>query len=318
MKKILKKTVVLLFVFIIGVAGSSFLLNSETTDDRSDMNDASLPEVMIDFGGSCANRMYGYAQQMQTDFVRDSVTPLDTAKKLTFVINPYDTKVNSLSYEIRTSDGSKVLENKKIKSFEKDSQNLKASVEISSDLLMNQEYSLQITLDMKNGSAYYYTRIVSRSNVNADQYIKFVNNFYEKCMDKSTAEDLTSYLEPDNSGTATNYTDIDINSTFAEISWGSMKPKIYRSGIPVIKDINETTASLSIEYQIVSQDDNKNQEIYDVTEFYRMRYTETRVMLLDFKRSATQVFTEDTVHISELWHLFRKVICGLTLREMEK
>ena len=152
---------------------------------------------------------------------------------------------------------------------------------------------------MKNGSAYYYTRIVSRSNVNADQYIKFVNNFYEKCMDKSTAEDLTSYLEPDNSGTATNYTDIDINSTFAEISWGSMKPKIYRSGIPVIKDINETTASLSIEYQIVSQDDNKNQEIYDVTEFYRMRYTETRVMLLDFKRSATQVFTEDTVHISD-------------------
>ena len=78
-----------------------------------------------------------------------------------------------------------------------------------------------------------------------------------------------------------------------------MKPKIYRSGIPVIKDINETTASLSIEYQIVSQDDNKNQEIYDVTEFYRMRYTETRVMLLDFKRSATQVFTEDTVHISD-------------------
>ena len=139
MKKILKKTVILLFVFIIGVAGSSFLLNSETTDDRSDMNDASLPEVMIDFGGSYANRMYGYAQQMQTDFVRDSVTPLDTAKKLTFVINPYDIKINSLSYEIRTSDGSKVLENKKIKSFEKDSQNLKASVEISSDLLMNQE-----------------------------------------------------------------------------------------------------------------------------------------------------------------------------------
>ena len=34
-------------------------------------------------------------------------------------------------------------------------------------------------------------------------------------MDKSTAEDLTSYLEPDNSGTATNYTDIDIRYLFA-------------------------------------------------------------------------------------------------------
>ena len=54
-----------------------------------------------------------------------------------------------------------------------------------------------------------------------------------------------------------------------------MKPKIYRSGIPVIKDINETTASLSIEYQIVSQDDNKNQEIYDVTEFTECVILET-------------------------------------------
>lgn len=30
-----------------------------------------------------------------------------------------------------------------------------------------------------------------------------------------------------------------------------------------------------------------------------MRYTETRIMLLDFKRSASQVFTEDAIHISD-------------------
>ena len=118
-------------------------------------------------------------------------------------------------------------------------------------------------------------------------------------MDKSAAEDLTSYLEPDNSGQATNYTDIDINSTFAEISWGNLGPQIFRSGIPIIRDINETTASVSIEYQIAASDDSGNQEIYDVTEFYRMRYTETRIMLLDFKRSASQVFTEDAIHISD-------------------
>ena len=83
---------------------------------------------------------------------------------------------------------------------------------------MNQEYSLQITLDTNKGTAYYYTRIISRSNLNADKYVKFVKSFYEKCMDKTAAEDLTSYLEPETTGTATNYTDIDIHSTFAEIS----------------------------------------------------------------------------------------------------
>lgn len=299
MKKILCRLGILLIVFVLGVAGSALLLNSETTDDRSDMNDSVLPEVMVEFDGSYANRMYVYSQIMQADFIRDSVTPLDTSKKLVLAVNPYDTKVKSLSYEIRTSDGSKVLENRKVKSLEKRDRYLETTIEITSDLLMNQEYSLQITLDTDKGNAYYYTRVVSRSNVNADQYVKFASSFYEKCMDKASAEDLTSYLEPDSSSTTTNFTDVDINSTFAEISWGSLSPKIYRSGIPVIKDINETTASVSLEYQIAAQDTDGNQEIYDVTEFYRMRYTETRIMLLDFKRSATQIFQESSIHISD-------------------
>ena len=46
MIKFLRRAVILLFVFVLGVAGSSFLLNSETTDDRSDMNDPVFPEVM--------------------------------------------------------------------------------------------------------------------------------------------------------------------------------------------------------------------------------------------------------------------------------
>lgn len=66
-----------------------------------------------------------------------------------------------------------------------------------------------------------------------------------------------------------------------------------------MKDINETTASLSVEYQIAALDEDGNQEIYDVTEFYRMRYTETRIMLLDFKRSASQVFEESSISISD-------------------
>ena len=153
--------------------------------------------------------------------------------------------------------------------------------------------------------------------MNAAQYVKFVASFYEKCLDKASAEDLTAYLESDTSSTSTNYTDININSTFAQISWGNLNPQIYRKGIPVVKDINETTASLSVEYQIVALDENGNQEIYDVTEFYRMRYTETRIMLLDFKRSASQVFEESSISISDKGLSFRKGIYGLILLMME-
>ena len=222
MKRILEKAGILLLVFLLGTAGTALLLNSESTDNRSDFNDAVFPEVMVDMNDTLINRMYGYAQPMQADFTRDSVTPLDTSKELSLVVNPYDTKVTSLSYEIRTSDGSKVLENRKVKSLDKLDSYLATTIKISSDLLMNQEYSLQISLETNKGTAYYYTRVVSRSNVNAAQYVKFVASFYEKCLDKASAEDLTAYLESDTSSTSTNYTDININSTFAQISWGQI------------------------------------------------------------------------------------------------
>ena len=84
MKKILRKGAILLVIFVAVVAGTSLLMNSQSTDNRSDMNDATLPEVMVKIGSTQANKMYGYKQQMQTDFMRGSITPLDTTKKVTY------------------------------------------------------------------------------------------------------------------------------------------------------------------------------------------------------------------------------------------
>ena len=291
MKYFVKRFLGLLVVFILGVAGTAFLMNNETTDDRSDMNDAVLPEVMVQFGDVLTNRMYGYRQPMEADFVRDSVTPLDTTKKLTLVVNPYDTKVRNLSYEIRTSDGSKVMENRTIKSLETGSDGyLRTEIEISSGLLMNQEYSLQITLSTNHGDAYYYTRVVSRSATYTEQYAKFADDFVQMSLDKTQADNLAAYLETSDSASSRNFAGLNINSPLADISWGNLNPQLSKAGIPVIKDINETTASISIEYEISAQNENGNTEYYLVTDFYRMRYDETRIRLLDFKRSASEIF----------------------------
>lgn len=291
MKNFFKRFLVLLVVFILGVAGTAFLMNNETTDDRSDMNDAVLPEVMVQFGDVLTNRMYGYRQPMEADFVRDSVTPLDTTKKLTLVVNPYDTKVRNLSYEIRTSDGSKVMENRTIKSLDTGSDGyLRTEIEISSGLLMNQEYSLQITLSTNHGDAYYYTRVVSRSATYTEQYAKFADDFVQMSLDKTQADNLAAYLETSDSASSRNFAGLNINSPLADISWGNLNPQLSKAGIPVIKDINETTASISIEYEISAQNENGNTEYYLVTDFYRMRYDETRIRLLNFKRSASEVF----------------------------
>ena len=287
----LKRFLILLVVFVLGVAGTAILMNNETTDDRSDMNNPTMPEVMVDFNGTLANRMYGYRQPMEADFVRDSVTPLDTTRKLTIAVNPYEEKVKSLSYEVRTSDGVKIVENRKIKNLDSSGSDgyLRAQIEISSGLLMNQEYSLQITVDTSNGEAYYYTRVVSRSSTNTEDYVKFASSFAQMCMDKTSADGLAAYLESEESS-STNFTSVSIKSPLSVISWGNLNPQISKKGIPVIKEINETTASISLEYEIKAANESGGAEYYNVTDFYRLRYTDARIMLLDFQRSVAQVF----------------------------
>lgn len=298
MKRFLRRFGVLFLVFILGVAGTAILMNSRSTDDRSDMNNPVLPEVMVDFGGTLSNLMHGYREPMQADFVRECVTPLDTTRQLQLVIDPHESEVKSLAYEVRSSDGRKVIENRKINALEEAEGYLRTSIEISSGLLMNQEYSMQITLDTDTGEAYYYTRVVSRSATKVSEYVAFAKEFARKCMDKTMADELSVYLEVAETGVR-NFNDVSISSSLSDISWGNLLPQMSREGSPVIKDINETTASIQLEYEITANNDEGKAEYYNVTDFFRMRYTESRIMLLDFQRSASQVFDPQLSVISD-------------------
>ena len=47
---------------------------------------------------------------------------------------------------------------------------------------------MQISLDTSDGEAYYYTRVVSRSSTNTEDYVKFASSFAQMCMDKNAAD----------------------------------------------------------------------------------------------------------------------------------
>lgn len=299
MRRIAKRVGILFCVFVLGIVGTSLLMNNRMTDNRSDMNNPTLPEVMVSIDGTQVNRMCGYYEEMQGDFIRDSITPLDASKELTVVVNPYGAEVSSLSYEVQTTDGSKVIENKKIQDLAGEDGYLSVDITIERDLRMTQEYSLKITLDTQEGPAYYYTRIVQRTGLNTGQYVQFVQNFAERCVDKGFSDELVNYLESDSSSTTENFYQVDIHSSTDLVTWGELAPEIYQKGIPTIKDINETTGSVSMEYLISAKDPDGYQEVYYVKEFYRMRYTAERIRLLDFQRSATQIFSGTHIQVSD-------------------
>lgn len=290
MKRILTKIGILAALFVIAVLVISSRMNKQTTDNKTDLEAASLPVLSMEIDGNELNQLLGYKQEMQVDFMRDSLTPIETDKEITLAITPCGHKIKSVAYEVRTSDGSKVVENAKIKSFSKEENTQKATFAIQQPIRMNQEYSLRFAVETDKETVYYYTRLIQRAGLNTDKYLEFAETFYQLCLDKSSRSELTKYLETDSSMNSQSYTEVNIKSTNDMVSWGKLEPQLFRKGIPTIKDINETTGSISIEYMISAKDEEGNQELYHVTDFYRMRYTQARVMLLDFERSARQVF----------------------------
>lgn len=291
MKKVWIRAGILFFIYILGVVGFSCLMNSQTTDNKTDLAVADIPCLAMKIGKSEVNRMYGYTENMKSEYMRDSVTPVGTDKTLTVSITPNGQKIKSLIYEIRTPDGTTVIENNKIKNFQKEADGRKtAEFTLQKPILMNQEYALSFLLETEEGSWNYYTRIIQRAGLSTEKYIEFVNEFYKKAFEKDSS--LATYLESDSSVKNNSFNDLNIHSSLNMVTWGNLAPEISRPGIPTIKDINETAGSISVTYYITAEDSEGKIERYQVDDFYRMRYDQTRVRLLDFERSARQILTE--------------------------
>lgn len=291
MKKSLIKGFILGAIFVFSIILFSNMMNKDLSENTTDLEQPTLPVMYMQIADILVNPMNGYQDQMQVQYVRDCLTPLSTTRELTAVIHPHGNTIKAIAYEVLSADGSQVIENAKVSNIKKDGDYQKSTFNLEQPILMNQEYMLKFTVDYgKEKPVYYYTRLVHRAGLNTSQYLEFVEGFYEKCISKDAAKDLISNISPADTVTATNFTKVTINSSFDQLTWGNLQPTIFRKAIPVIKEINETTCSISQSYDITSEDAEGNTEYYGVTEFYRMRYIKSKVALIDYDRNAQQIF----------------------------
>lgn len=294
LKKILTRVIVLLLVFAAGVVVFSHLRNREETVETVEMEAAVLPVLYMQEGELLINPMFGNKAQMDGISVRDHLTLLPTGRDLTVAVDTKGQTISSMIYTVKNTAGTEIVENSTIKSFSEDNGYQKAQFHLDTPILMNQEYILQFEVKLEGGTtAYYYTRLIQRSGVSLTDYLKFADMFYQTCMNAEAAQGLSAYMESNSSNPNTSFQKVDIHSSLEQITWGNMNTQLAKTGALRVKEINETTASVTVDYMISSQDDDGNVEYYTVIDFYRMRKSSDRVVLLDFERCATQVFDAD-------------------------
>ena len=114
LKNILVHIVVLTVVFVVAVVAFSKFINQTTPSTAEVMENSTFPLVYMQNKGVNYNCLHGYAKEMDVNYIRDTVTVLSDDHKLEIQIQPFDTNVESVSYEVLTLDGSQSLENTKV------------------------------------------------------------------------------------------------------------------------------------------------------------------------------------------------------------
>ncbi len=292
MLKLLYRGIILLAVFAASLYYFGRDIKEEVFDIQKtiEMGETSYPIITLRLDKDEINLLHGYGSNLNANLVRDSITPLDEGQSFEAVIDGKENDVKRLIYELRNVEDNKLLETDTINALEKEEEKKTAKIKFKTQLEEGAEYAVKITLvTSESRKMNYYTRVKLQPSSYYKEKLKFVMDFHNDIMAEDKAENVVIYLEPDPNVDNTSLSYVNIHSSFDLVKWGDLKPKVMGSVVPAIKEINSDTASVELKY-IISAETESGLEYYSVKEFYRVRYTPSRMYLLDYERNMESVF----------------------------
>lgn len=292
MRKTLIKGAVVVIVFFSALFLISNFMNKGNADMTTEMEAASFPVIAMNYGGFRINVLHGYQEAMEVSQMRESLTPLVSGRKVNLDIDTYGTRVDGIRFEVRSVDGSRLIEDTTIEEYEQSEDQVKVSFGIKDLIENNREYLLVLILTVRGGEQIrYYTRIINPEEYYVADKLEYIMDFSAKTFDKEAAKELTKYLESNAEGDNTTFGRVTIHSSFQQVTWGELDVKRVTGTEITIKDLGPETGNFVMEYY-VSMPYGGETCYYRVKEYYRIRYTEDRIYLLDYERTMNQIFDE--------------------------
>lgn len=298
-KKVFLIVLSYIIAFTAAVCVSGFIMNQGKVSGVIQNTGASLPVLYVRTGGSLMNEMHGYRANIDAGYYRDTLTPVGDSRTINFSLNEYDCSIVSGSYELYNDRYDTLIESGECTGMEKVNAMLQMQVVFESQLYSNREYCLRLILTDEDGQVFnYYTRVRYGSDLKTAEKLKFVLDFNEATFDKDSTSQLEPYLETSSSAGNSNYSVVTLYSSADAVTWGSMAP--YRTSEVAIrlKEINTETAAFTLTYTIESSSGDMN-TFYNVTEYYRIRWTSTKIYLLDFERRMQEDISLTDISVEE-------------------
>lgn len=307
MKKILIKAAVFVAVFLVSLIVVGRFMNRGHDNITMEMAEAVFPVIVMERNGLDYNELHGYAHTMNTAFQRDVVTVLGENRDTSFTVETFGTGVEGISMEVRSVDGSRLIEEGPIADYTEYGGTISARVALKDLIEKDTEYMLALILTLEDErEIYYYTRVIWSDSLFVDEKLAFVADFHERLYDRERAKELTRYLETNaqlQDNRSFHY--VNIHSSFRQITWGDLAVTEETEPRIQLKEIAGQTATLLVDY-VVSSSEGKSKVFYQTQEYYQIRYTPDRIYLLDYERNMTQIPEPDRMYAND------KILLGIT------
>lgn len=297
MRKGVIKAIVLVAVFGVTLTVTSLLSHQKNIDLTTKMEEASLPMISLEENGTKINELYGYTSEMDGTAVRDTIAPLGEDLTLPVSIKTYQSQVESISYQVRTMDMERLMEEDKIESFSQKDGEIDLELQFENILEEGNEYMLILTLQCDGREVYYYTRIIRESGYHVQEAVEFVLNFHEQTFDGENADGLATYLEPNAQTDNTSLQKVTIHSSLKQVTWGEFTGERVEKPVPSIKEIGSSYNTIVLNYVVTAAGENGEVEYYNVEEYYRVRYGNNRMYLLNYERTMNEIFRGESDRI---------------------
>lgn len=287
-------------IFICAAFGVNYYIGQEQGSMMTVPDNPSYPVMEISSEGGDYNLMPAYESEIDLSLVRNQVTAVESGSPLNLKLHCYDYDITAIQYVLFEESPENAVEEGTINQLETMEENEDVrlgKIPFKTALNRNRSYYLKLAVRLNaQTQVFFYTKIQNATDYHFENYLTFAKEFHENLFDKNAIESCQSYLEPSTAATDKDLNTVNIRSTVNSVFYGGLELTEVTEPRIKVKELNKVYAVLEVSSTATLKDGGEDAPYYNITEVYKLRYTATRMYLLDYQRTMGEIYDGTLIH----------------------
>lgn len=298
MRKTLYRILYSVVLFCVVFLLLELLSGGTSTQTTTTMSEAVLPVVTMTTGSTAFNTLYGSTTARDPGKMRALLTPISAEREIQAKVQLYGQTLTDVSMEVRDITGQRLIEEGTL-AYQLAGDTAQLSLSFKNLIEPDTEYLLVLILStQENEKVRYYTRFSYSEEdtylTMAEEALDFAQSFHAMTFDKSSAEELLTYLEPSDKVSNSSLASVGLYNSADAVTWGDLEPTQVTEPVYSITDIENDYIAVRGSFYVstapAAEESVQQTLLYRCEEYYELRKGTDRFYLMDYGRTMSQDF----------------------------